>query len=110
MSQTNPKLSPLQNNGGPTFTQALLSGSPALEKGNNIVCTGSLVNSLDQRGKPRPNPPGTNCDIGAFEAGPFLYLPLEPIPKIKSDKMCLEDQAYGTFDAFSENPSPKIES
>ena len=31
----NPKLGPLQNNGGPTLTMALLPGSPAIDKGGN---------------------------------------------------------------------------
>ncbi|MBI5651490.1 MAG: SUMF1/EgtB/PvdO family nonheme iron enzyme [Chloroflexi bacterium] len=35
---------------------------------------------------------------------------LEPIPKIKLDKMCLEDQPYGTSNALSENPSSGVES
>ena len=30
-----PKLGPLQNNGGPTLTMALLPGSPAIDKGSN---------------------------------------------------------------------------
>ena len=34
-SPIDPLLGPLQNNGGPTETQALLSGSPAIDKGNS---------------------------------------------------------------------------
>ena len=33
-----PKLGPLQNNGGPTQTHALLSGSPAIDGGNPNGC------------------------------------------------------------------------
>ncbi|MDQ2998330.1 MAG: right-handed parallel beta-helix repeat-containing protein, partial [Chloroflexota bacterium] len=51
---------PLQNNGGPTLTQALLAGSAALDAGSN--CT-----LADQRGVPRPQ--GSACDIGAYERG-----------------------------------------
>jgi hypothetical protein len=32
-----PKLGPLMNNGGPTFTQALLAGSPAIDAGDDSV-------------------------------------------------------------------------
>ncbi len=60
-----PLLSSLANNGGPTYTMALLSGSPAINAGNNATCAASPVNNKDQRGFPRPV--GSNCDIGAFE-------------------------------------------
>lgn len=59
----NPKLGPLQNNGGPTDTQALLDGSPAINAGNNATCA-----TTDQRGVSRPQPAGGTCDIGAYEA------------------------------------------
>lgn len=56
----------LRNNGGPTETHALLSGSPAIDKGNNAVCP-----PTDQRGSRRPmdgdRVGGAICDIGAFE-------------------------------------------
>lgn len=53
-----PMLGPLQNNGGPTDTHALLPGSPALG-----VVTGSACTGTDQRGVLRGSP----CDLGAFE-------------------------------------------
>ena len=60
-------LGSLQNNGGPTFTRALLPGSFAIDKGNSILV-------IDQRGFPRPvdDPKSANAttnptDIGAFE-------------------------------------------
>ena len=63
-----PVVGPLQNNGGPTFTRALLTGSPAIDKGNSAT----LI--LDQRGRQRPvdqplvpNDTGNGADIGAFE-------------------------------------------
>ena len=61
----NPLLGPLQNNGGPTKTHALLLGSPAIDAGNNTVCAADPVNGLDQRGVARPQ--GAACDIGAYE-------------------------------------------
>jgi hypothetical protein len=57
---TNPRLGPLQNNGGPTDTRAILAGSPAIDAGTNVDCP-----ATDQRGVARPQ--GTRCDIGAFE-------------------------------------------
>ena len=68
-SPINPMLGPLQNNGGATLTRALLSGSPAMDKGH------SSGSATDQRGFPRtfddpmiPNATGGDgTDIGAFE-------------------------------------------
>ncbi len=61
-----PKLGPLQNNGGPTQTMALLAGSPARSAGNPSGCMDSTHHRLtsDQRGRPRPNPGA--CDLGAY--------------------------------------------
>jgi hypothetical protein len=62
-----PLLGPLQDNGGPTFTQALQPGSPALDAipwGTN-GCGTSLVS--DQRWQARPQAVGGHCDIGAYE-------------------------------------------
>jgi hypothetical protein len=62
----NPLLGPLQNNGGPTKTHALLAGSPAIDKGDNAGAP-----ATDQRGFPRKkdgNGDGSLIvDIGAFE-------------------------------------------
>jgi hypothetical protein len=68
----NPQLGPLQDNGGPTETHALLPGSPALDKGNSFNLT------TDQRGVARPYDDssianaagGDGSDIGAFEVRP----------------------------------------
>jgi CSLREA domain-containing protein len=67
LSDVEPLLGPLADNGGPTQTLALLSGSPAIDKGGTAA-TGCP--SLDQRGQPRPDEAGDNgaCDIGAFES------------------------------------------
>jgi CSLREA domain-containing protein len=64
----NPKLGALKDNGGPTLTQALLAGSPAIDQGTTGLTT-------DQRGLTRPfddpavaNASGGNgADIGAVE-------------------------------------------
>ena len=75
-SPIDPLLGVLQNNGGPTFTQALLFGSPAIDQGAaaNDPATGDPI-VTDQRGMTRPvdrpNIPnasgGNGSDIGAFE-------------------------------------------
>ena len=65
-----PMLGPLSNNGGPTQTQALLPGSPAIDAGNPHGCRDINRHLLktDQRGYPRPNTEDTGgCDMGAFE-------------------------------------------
>ena len=69
-----PNLGPLQNNGGPTQTHALLSGGPAIDAGNFGGCTDNLgaILTSDQRGFPRPD--GVHCDIGAFEFGGTLRI------------------------------------
>jgi hypothetical protein len=58
-------LGPLQDNGGPTFTHALLGGSQAIDAGSNGVCAAAPINNVDQRGVSRPQ--NLTCDIGAYE-------------------------------------------
>jgi len=73
-------IGPLQANGGPTLTQALLPGSPAIDAGAPSGCPdqNSLLLATDQRGARRTaNGAGTTrCDIGAFELQRVVYLPL----------------------------------
>jgi len=61
----------LANNGGPTLTHALVSGSPAVDFAPSAACTGSPINGVDQRGAAR-NYDGNGsvtgeCDSGAYE-------------------------------------------
>jgi hypothetical protein len=71
-SPVDPKLGPLQNNGGPTLTMPLRFGSPAVDKGKSFGLT------TDQRGQTRPYVFGTaaipsggdGSDIGAVELSP----------------------------------------
>jgi hypothetical protein len=72
-----PLLGPLQDNGGSTFTHALLPGSPAIDQGS----AGGLA--TDQRGVSRPVDDLTipnaadGSDIGAFELE-TVNLPVPP--------------------------------
>jgi hypothetical protein len=61
-SPINPLLGPLQDNGGPTPTMALLPNSPAIDAGDSMA---SGLPSTDQRGYPRISGPAV--DIGAYE-------------------------------------------
>jgi hypothetical protein len=95
-----PKLGPLQDNGGPTKTQALASDSPALDKGKVMAADpGGNILFRDQRGASRsydftsaaPAVGGDNSDIGAFE--------LNPVAESVTDKATNEDTPLA-FDLF----------
>jgi CSLREA domain-containing protein len=63
-------IGPLQDNGGATFTQALLPGSEAIDSSIDVLgCVDELGAPLasDQRGAHRPA--GARCDVGAYEYG-----------------------------------------
>ena len=82
-------LGPLQDNGGPTWTYALLPGSPAIDAGDNAQCT-----STDQRGFYRPIDGDDNgsrvCDIGSFEYGSFGTWGIHLLPQSTNmERMCL---------------------
>lgn len=84
-SPLEPGLDPLADNGGPTGTHALVTGSPAIDGGDPADCLGwdpeagaDFPFTTDQRSEPRPTDgdgdTGVVCDAGAFEA-PTLVLP-----------------------------------
>jgi hypothetical protein len=65
-----PLLAPLRDNGGPTFTHALLSHSPAIDAGNNDATLNEDQRgrpSLDSAPYPYPRSSGLGPDIGAYE-------------------------------------------
>jgi hypothetical protein len=70
---TDPMLGPLQDNGGPTFTHALLPGSPAIDAGDPSF---TQPPSRDQRGCPFVRVFNGRIDVGSFEAQP----PSPPCP------------------------------
>ncbi len=69
VSTNDPRLTPLINNGGPTFTHALINGSPAIDAGANLFVT----SATDQRGYPRiadgDGDGVSTVDLGAVEDG-----------------------------------------
>ena len=64
---SDPKLGPLQSNGGPTQTHMLMPGSPALGKGNITALPPTFT--ADQRGPGYPRTTGQNAsvDLGAVQ-------------------------------------------
>jgi uncharacterized repeat protein (TIGR01451 family)/CSLREA domain-containing protein len=68
VTATQLNLGPLANNGGPTQTMALNSGSVAIDAGDDSVLTPPLGLVTDQRGPGFPRQVGAHVDIGAFEA------------------------------------------
>ena len=85
---TDPLLGPLQDNGGPTFTHALLPGSPAINAGDpsftpppfydqrgpgfDRIATGRIdIGSFEVQAKTTPTP--TPCDGGWVERSPVPY-------------------------------------
>jgi CSLREA domain-containing protein len=83
-----PTLGPLQNNGGPTQTRALLPGSPAIDAGDNCVVLASgsggclpAALTTDQRGVTRQA--NSTVDIGAFESRPFTLTVVSGTPQSK---------------------------
>jgi hypothetical protein len=61
---TDPMLGALQDNGGPTFTHALLPGSPAIDAGNPTFTPPPMY---DQRGTGFDRVVNGRLDIGSFE-------------------------------------------
>ena len=115
----NPLLGDLGHYGGSTLTMPLLSGSPAIDKGNSFGW------ATDQRGVPRPwdDPAipnasgGDGADIGAFELarGPTLFISrfgdnviIEWFPETSA--YVLEESAVGfQSSGFSEMPKSRNE-
>ena len=77
-----PLLGPLRDNGGPTFTHALLPGSPAVDAGDD-----NAAPATDQRGVIRPQ--GEAGDIGAYE----VCVPSEPPRPGDANRDCFVDTA-----------------
>jgi hypothetical protein len=91
-----PLLGPLQNNGGPTQTMALLPSSPAIDSGTN-----QMAPEWDQRGPGYPRIVNGTIDRGAFEVqntagpreratapirAPAANPPPEPVPALRGNR------------------------
>src|ERR687897_951797 len=89
-----PGLGALADNGDPTLTHALLTGSPAIDAGpptdgDPIACPPP---STDQRGISRPQ--GNACDIGSFE----LESDTNSAPQAQDDTYATEEDSPLTVD------------
>ena len=91
-----PKLSPLGDYGGTTWTHALMDGSPAIDGGDNTACP-----TVDQRSAARPVDGDSDgnavCDIGAYEVSPQISI---------SDTQVLEGDLGTTNAVFTVTLSP----
>jgi len=79
-----PRLQALADNGGPTRTRALSSGSPALDAGNNLSAL-----ATDQRGPGFPRVIGAAPDIGAFEGTAARPRAATAVPALSSPGLVL---------------------
>ncbi|MDB6032426.1 MAG: hypothetical protein JWM16_2764 [Verrucomicrobiales bacterium] len=99
------RLEPLQNNGGPTLTHALLPTSPALDAGSP-----TSFPSVDQRGFSRPRDANNDCvpisDLGAVEIGDPCLPTLDSISLVPGNMIQLKMSgcSNGTY-AIQATPS-----
>ena len=78
----NPFLGPLQDNGGRTFTQELLTNSPAIDGGNNANIPAGIT--TDQRDTGFDRIVNTIVDIGAFEVQTASPPPIQNLSAFNS--------------------------
>jgi hypothetical protein len=88
LTNTDPLLGPLANNGGPTLTIGLYAGSPALDR------IPSGYPPTDQRGVSRPQGPA--AEVGAYE-GPGLPLPPVLTISLSGSTVTISFNALGGF-------------
>lgn len=103
LNSIDPLLGSLQDNGGMTLTLALLSGSPAIDMGDNVDCP-----TADQRGFGRD----ASCDIGAYEFNgtpPAVFTPtptLTPTPTETLTPSPTSTATYTPTPSATPTPSP----
>ena len=90
-----PRLAPLSNNGGPTQTMALYTGSPAIDAGSNALAVGPDGKPLltDQRGYGRIF--NGTVDIGAYEYGSSIPGDADGDGKVDFADLVLVARHYG---------------
>jgi len=100
---TDPQLLPLADNGGPTQTHALDSGSPAVDAGDDANCQ-----ATDQRGFGRPadgdGDSTAKCDIGAYEKDAVLVTNVPPVAN--EDTPLTDEDAPATIDVSANDTDP----
>jgi len=98
--QADPLIGPLVDNGGPTWTHALLPGSPALDVATDCTDTTGSPLAFDQRFASRPG--GPECDIGAYEDSNTFVPPPPPMPiSLPSASPCLGIMGVSPVDGDS---------
>jgi hypothetical protein len=110
LTNMDPLLNTLGNNGGPTLTHALQFGSPAINSGNPGGCKDSFdgILNLDQRGYPRVQ----QCDIGAYEFQAEIseqFLPLVLIPFGHADNFNDDILDTGYWTKYDGEPGVSVE-
>jgi hypothetical protein len=90
MLSGDPKLAALFDNGGATPTMALLTGSPAIDTGDDSVLGSPFTLTTDQRGSGFLRKAGAHVDIGAFEVQ-------APVAAGASFDTCLKDNTSGNL-------------
>jgi CSLREA domain-containing protein len=101
-SPLDPLLGVLANNGGPTQTMALLTGSPALNTGDNTVTGAPASLTTDQRGSGFLRLQYSTVDIGAFEVQDPAIVVTTPANTIASDGQCSLREAINNANSDSQ--------
>jgi hypothetical protein len=76
VSQAQLNMGPMRNNGGPTPTDALLTGSAAIAAGDKTLLPSAVT--TDQRGPGHVRVYNNQVDVGAFELQPPVITSLSP--------------------------------
>lgn len=101
-------LGPLQNNGGPAPTHALLAGSVAIDQGHSSGLT------TDQRGETRPcdnasianATGGDGADIGAFEVQGVCAAAQQPPDAVDDSITIAEDSGANVVNVLTNDTDP----
>ena len=100
-----PLLGELQDNGGSTLTQALLEGSPAIDRGSNPnnLEFDQRGEGFDQRGEGFDRTVGNGTDVGAFEVQETVANPDEGTKGTNGDDLLLGTEGNDTIFGLAGN-------